>query len=512
MGEGAGHPGGVEGLAGGQTADRTDGCLNGAGKRIPVRTVLRQKTHRGGVQPPGPPSENDSMLPENPADVPVPAVLSALSFALDLAEGQPMGHSQRTCLIARAIADKAGLAERERNDLYFAVLLKDVGCSGNAAQVYEAFGSDDLESKRRFKTVDWTSLANAARYALGRVKPGRDWFRRVGRLALAARDGHDLTRSIIEIRCARGARIVNELGFPKPCADAVAALDEHWDGSGQPQGLAGHGIPMLARIMNLSQTIEVFAAEAGTSAALRVAVERSGRWFDPEFVEVALTLDGEIDIIRSLEHDTLEATVRRHAPADYVRSPTTFDAVARSFAEVIDAKSPFTARHSARMADIAVDIARQLGYDAASCARLHQAGLLHDVGKLSVPNSILDKPGRLTSDEWEVMRRHPFYTQKILERIPGLSHLAFVASSHHERMDGKGYHRGLTADQFPEEARILAVADVFEALTADRPYRPSLPLEKVIDIMETDRGNGFDPMCLDALLESVSRVPERKAA
>jgi HD-GYP domain-containing protein (c-di-GMP phosphodiesterase class II) len=452
------------------------------------------------------------MLPENPADVPVPALLSALSFALDLAEGQPMGHSQRTCLIALAIADRAGLAVRERNDLYYAVLLKDVGCSGNAAQVYEAFGSDDLESKRRFKTVDWTSFTNAARYAIGRVPVGAGWLGRIGRLILAGRNGHDLTRSIIEIRCTRGARIVGELGFGTATVDAVAALDEHWDGSGQPYGLSGHRIPLLARVMGLAQTIEVFAASQGTSAALRVAVERSGRWFDPEFVEVALSLARDIDAIRALDPDTLEATVRRQAPGDQGIAPTTFDAVARSFAEVIDAKSPYTARHSARMADIAVDIARQVGYDEPACRRLHQAGLLHDVGKLSVPNSILDKPGRLTGDEWDVMRRHPYYTQKILERIPGLSHLAFVASSHHERMDGKGYHRGLTADQFPEESRILAVADVYEALTADRPYRPSLPIEKVMQIMETDRGNGFDPICLDALIETVERVPERRAA
>ena len=150
------------------------------------------------------------------------------------------------------------------------------------------------------------------------------------------------------------------------------------------------------------------------------------------------------------------------------------------------------------MADIAVQIGGSLGLSATERRDLHRAGLLHDIGKLSVPNTILDKPGKLTPPEWEVVRLHPYYTQRILERIDGFAELAFVASSHHERMDGRGYHRGLPGPQIPRAARILAVADVFEALTARRPYREGLATETVLSIMERDRCTAFDADCLDA--------------
>jgi HD-GYP domain-containing protein (c-di-GMP phosphodiesterase class II) len=134
---------------------------------------------------------------------------------------------------------------------------------------------------------------------------------------------------------------------------------------------------------------------------------------------------------------------------------------------------------------------------------LRRAGLLHDLGKLSIPNSILDKPGALTGEEWELVRLHPFFTQCVLERIRGFGALAVVAASHHERLDGRGYHRGLRGEAIPRGGRVLAVADMFEALTADRPYRPAMPEETALKILEKERGVGLDPDCLDGLISGL---------
>src|SRR5205814_10175919 len=173
--------------------------------------------------------------------------------------------------------------------------------------------------------------------------------------------------------------------------------------------------------------------------------------------------------------------------------------IAVAFAWVIDAKSPFTYHHSERVADFAVAIGRQLGLDEQGVVRLRRAALLHDIGKLSVPNRILDKPGKLTPSEWEVIKLHPYYTHQILQRVPVFGELAFDASAHHERMDGRGYFRNLPADMLSPPARILACADQLDALSAERPYRGKLPPEKVLSIMREERGTGLWPEAVDVI-------------
>jgi putative nucleotidyltransferase with HDIG domain len=202
-----------------------------------------------------------------------------------------------------------------------------------------------------------------------------------------------------------------------------------------------------------------------------------------------------------LDEQGLHEAVREVEPggAALLAGPGTFDNIAYGFAEVVDAKSPYTATHSHRVTELSLQIATQLGYDPDALAELRRAALLHDIGKLSVPNSILDKPGPLTPDEWEIVRLHPYYTQRILEHIRGLEQLAFVSASHHERLDGRGYFQGLVGDEIPFDSQILATADVYDALSTARPYRPALPLEVALRLMEKDRGIGIRPECLDAL-------------
>jgi putative nucleotidyltransferase with HDIG domain len=175
------------------------------------------------------------------------------------------------------------------------------------------------------------------------------------------------------------------------------------------------------------------------------------------------------------------------------------DRVAGAFASVVDAKSSYTAHHSAAVAEIAVELATKLELESEACATQRRAALLHDVGKLGVSNRILDKSGPLTETEWAVMRHHPRWSMEILNRVGAFDELARIAGSHHERLDGSGYFAGLTAQELGLPSRILAVADVAEALGADRPYRPAVSPEDVLDIMRRDAGRTLDADAFEAL-------------
>ena len=432
-------------------------------------------------------------------------VFSALSFALDLTEGQPMGHALRTCLIAMEIADRLSLPLALRRDLYYAAMLKDVGCSSNASQVFSLFGGDDRQMKGARMRVDWSNYFRAAFFAMAHAAPGSSWFERAGRVATLARGGPRLAAELVQVRCDRGAEIVGQLGLGGGAAEAVRALDEHWDGKGHPRGLRGDEIPIVSRVLTLAQTLEVFAVRDGTSSAMALVERRAGRWFDPLVASACAGLGPLLEQWRVQATQDLQAQVIEREPgaAAVIAGPRTLDRIALVFAEVVDAKSPFTGEHSHRTTQVAVSVAHQLGWSEPDIAEIRRAGLLHDLGKLTVPNTILDKPSPLTASEWEVMRLHAYYTERILEHIRGFEWLAFAAASHHERLDGSGYCRGLRGAQVPEFARVLAVADVFDALSTRRPYRPALAPERVLEIMERDRDAGLCPRALDALVTAL---------
>ena len=179
-------------------------------------------------------------------------VISALSRAVDLTEGQPMGHAARTCMIGMRLAAQTGLDAADRSALFYALLLKDVGCSSTAARVSELLGGDDLEFKAGLKRIDWNRPGEAMRHIAGSTAGSP--VARVRRLAAVARDGARLGDELVGLRCDRGAEILRLLEFPDATVVAMAAADEHWDGRGKPAGLRGGEIPLLGQIVGLAQT------------------------------------------------------------------------------------------------------------------------------------------------------------------------------------------------------------------------------------------------------------------
>ncbi|PYP81002.1 MAG: metal-dependent phosphohydrolase [Gemmatimonadetes bacterium] len=426
-------------------------------------------------------------------------VLSALSCALDLTEGAPAGHTMRTCLIGMRIAEAIGLDTGQRSALYYALLLKDAGCSSNAGRMAALFGADDQAVKPRMKVVDWHARARLALETARAVAPGHGFVDRARRFLTIARTP-DATRELIEIRCDRGASIALQLGFPSETAEAIRSLDEHWCGRGYARGLAAEEIPLLARIANLAQTVEAFHDRGGVAAAHRVVRQRSGRWFDPTLARVVLGWSKDDPWWALLGGDIAGAVVAAE-PSDRAIEVNDdgLDGVARAFADIIDAKTPFTFGHSMRVATMARRVAQKCGLDATEQRRIYRAGLLHDIGKLGVSNLILDKNGPLTDEERARMEQHPRFTLDILERVSAFRSFARIAALHHEKLDGSGYPFGYTAEDLDLPERILVVADIYDALSSDRPYRKGMVEPVITGILERDRGTRLDPVALDAL-------------
>ncbi|WP_395088328.1 HD domain-containing phosphohydrolase [Armatimonas sp.] len=327
-------------------------------------------------------------------------LLASLSYALDLTEGQPMGHAVRTCLIGLRLARELGIVGEERDNLHLALLLKDAGCSSNAARMFALFGGNELLAKQDSKIHDWRRMSEAIKFALRHAAPQEGLAKRIAQLKELSRQPVRVMDVLTEARCTRGAEIANLLGLSPAVSEAIHALDEHWDGEGAPYHRRGNTIPLLARIACLSQTLEVFATTYGTVRAYKVLAQRSGTWFDPELVRAAQAFACDTTFWDGVRNQP-EVLLRLKTSERLHRQVTeaSLDSVCAAFAQIVDAKSSFTGEHSLRVADYAEQLAKTLGIGEVRCATLRRAALLHDLGKLAIPNLILDKPSRLTDGE-----------------------------------------------------------------------------------------------------------------
>lgn len=417
-----------------------------------------------------------------------------------MTEGLRAGHAVRTCYLALRLADRIDLPREPRRSLLYATLLKDSGCSSNSAAVTRIFGIDDLELKAR-QAVAGRSLVAMAVLSI-RSLPAEPLPLQVRRLIALALSGQRERRAVEELRCERGASIARKIGFPDEVAQAIMALHEHWDGHGMPRSLRHDAIPLLSRMIAVCAGLDTFHSVRGPVDGQRVIRERRGTWYDPELTDQLLQLCAG-GLLAELGEPGLKEQVFSGDPDldSAFASDVDTDRIASAFADIVDAKSPWTGRHSQRVAAIGERLARRLGLSGARLRDLRLGALLHDLGKLGVPNLILDKPAPLTPDEFETVKRHPQLSKRILEPIALFADVAEIAACHHERLDGKGYFRGLSGDALGLSARIVAVADVFEALTADRPYRRPMSEEAALTLMRQSSGDHLATEVIAALAD-----------
>lgn len=427
-------------------------------------------------------------------------LLGSLSYALDITEGQPEGHCVRSCWIGMHIGRASGLDSQSLWELYYAILLKDLGCSSNAARISALYLVDDRQFKQDFKQLG-SSLPDKLGFVLSHTGRHAGWSERLASITHILRNGKEIADELIQTRCYRGADIARQLRFNENVARGIQSLDEHWDGSGRPLGLQGEAIPLNARIALLAQVIDVFHITSGRAGAIAEAEQRAGNWFDPQLVACFASVANDEAFWQVLESAAVDQAVLALEPAQHqVEVDEDYlDEIAEGFGQVVDSKSPFTAGHSQRVGHYADRIAATLGLDDARRRWLKRGALLHDVGKLGVSNRILDKPGKLDAEEWAAVQKHAAYTHAILGRMQVFAELADVSAAHHERMDGKGYPHGLAGDAITLETRIITTADIFDAINAERPYHPATPVAKTLEIMQQNLHVAIDPRCFEAL-------------
>ncbi|MDO8252666.1 MAG: HD domain-containing phosphohydrolase [Rhodoferax sp.] len=435
-------------------------------------------------------------------------LMGALSHALDITEGQPEGHCVRCCWIGMHIGHKLALPTEQLWELYYTLLLKDLGCSSNASRICELYLTDDLAFKRDFKWVDG-SLPQVLRFVLRHTGPASGLMDRLKALGGILSNGDAIANELTLTRCTRGADIARQLRFSEGVALGIHSLDEHWNGQGRPAALAGDAIPLYARIALLAQVVDVVNCSDGQAAATTEVQARRGKWFDPDVVDAFLDVASAAPFWDSLNSPDVESRVFAMEPGGHeaMLDEDYLDDIAEAFGQVVDAKSPYTAGHSARVGLYTALLGESLDIPEARRRWLKRGALLHDVGKLGVSNAILDKPGKLDEAEWAAVRRHASYTQSILGRIRNFDELARVSSAHHERLDGGGYPLSLKAADIALETRIITTADIFDAITAERPYRGAVPVEKTLAIMAETVGTAIDADCFEHLKKIIQAHP-----
>ncbi|MCA1832291.1 MAG: HD domain-containing phosphohydrolase [Actinomycetota bacterium] len=423
-------------------------------------------------------------------------LVAAISLSSDLALGQPMEHVLRATLIAIRMAQRLDLDEDARAETYWVTLLATV-CTGESFELMEIFG-DDIAFRSGAFHVGPSQLSQMF-YMLGRAGSGRPPPARLRAAAgIVMSAGKNVEASFVA-HCAVTTEISRRIGLPPGVGEALPYTFARWDGKGIPRGVASDAIPMSARLMQLADYIEVSHRIHGVDGAISRAEEISGTMLSPAIVKVFSQHAHEI--LGNLEESTWDQVV---AAEPRPRPPLTedeFDAVLEVMADISDLKSPWFSGHSRGVADLAARAVKAAGMPERDVVTTRRAGLVHDLGRTAVSNSVWDKREALTQGERERVRLHAYYTERMLRRPGALAGLAAVASSDHERLDGSGYHRAIRGSDIPLLGRYLAAADVYHAMLEDRPYRPALKAgDAAAQLRAEARRGALDAAAVDIVL------------
>ena len=350
-----------------------------------------------------------------------------------------------------------------------------VGCTADSAEMSEIFG-DDIEFRRGIYEVG-PSQMSMPRYLFSRAGSDGGPLRRVSASASLVATGMRAVMEGFEADCEITARFAKRLGLDETVSEPLQQKFARWDGKGIPRGLGGDEIPLAARVLALSWRTEAGHRTAGTEATLELLGRHAGATLDPALVEASLpTLPG---ILEKLDENPWEAVVAT-APLRARLTGEAFESALEALGDFADLKSPWFAGHSQSVAELAEAAGWRLGLPEPDVNLMRRAALVHSLGRTGVPNTIWDKEGPLTVSERERMQLYPYFTERILKR-GSLSDLAFRAAATQERLDGSGYPRGLKGSEIPVTGRVLATADVYQALCEPRPHRPAFPADEAAE-------------------------------
>ncbi len=381
------------------------------------------------------------------------SLIEGLSYALDVSEKSYFSHSKHVAYLALLIGKELDLTVDEQKDLYFVGLLHDIG-------------AEDAYS------MDTHNASAVARH------------------------------------CIVGMEMMKEIHFKSELAECIHYHHEHYDGTG-PFKKSGDEIPLFSQIICLANAFDLLFGKTQIfdfEVMERILnwIDKTKRFYDPKIVEVFIKIVKKENIL--LDYFNHEFNSIISDKIDVASTEYGFESIkffATVLSKIIDNRSPFTYRHSIGIAELASKVTTALGYDEDTREKMYIAALLHDVGKLVVPNEIIDKAGKLEDNERFEINKHTYCTRWILKQIDGFKEITEYASNHHEKLNGKGYPLQLKGDEIGELDRVMAICDIYQALTEERPYRQTMPIEKVWSIIDSMVDNGELDGCLVGKIKDV---------
>lgn len=448
-------------------------------------------------------------MADAPGGVRLAELLGVLSFGVDLGMAQPMEHVLRECLIALDLAGRVGLEDDDRQAVYFGSLVAWVGCHIDAYEQAKWFG-DETVLKGDFRRTDFHTAASGPVFMMRHLGQGLAWHQKLGLIPSFMGEGKRHAESMAETHWRATDDLMAQLGLGRLIRTTVEQSFERWDGRGIPKGLQGDEIGVTARLVNMADVVEVYHRAGGVDAAVQVARERAGTQFDPDLVNLfaacAQSLFSRLDGI-----EPWQVVLDAEPASRYWLRDDEFDAALEAVADFCDVKSPFTIGHSRAVAELVSQAASSYGLSAPEATLVRRAALVHDVGKLGVPNTIWDKPQALTPSEVERAHMHVYLTDRMLASAPALAELGAVAVQHHECLDGSGYPRHLTGGELSPGGRLLAAADSYRALIEPRPYRVTKNAEEAAaEVLAEARRGHLDPEATAAVLAAAGHRPAKQ--
>ena len=357
-----------------------------------------------------------------------------------------------------------------RDTVYWVSLLRYVGCTGHAHEVATIFG-DEIEIRAQTLVHDAANPEEVMRDVMAFATAGRPPEEREQIVLMIEQGAHEWAVHNFASGCEVGDMLVERLSLHPAVRQSLRFTFERWNGAGYPTGASGEAIPLAMRLVHVTHDMEAIGRLFSPDRALQAVRERRDRTYDPEIADLFATR-GKAWFERLGTLEPWDAVLDLEPEPHRTLEGADLDAALTVAADFIDLKSPYMGGHSRRCAELSVDAARLLGFTEEALTTLRRAALVHDFGTTGVPNSIWDKPGSLTRAEFDRVELHPMLTEQMLRRSPALAVLNPVASAHHEKRDGSGYHRRLRSDSADPGAAVLAAADIYVGLTTERADRP----------------------------------------
>jgi HD-GYP domain-containing protein (c-di-GMP phosphodiesterase class II)/DNA-binding CsgD family transcriptional regulator len=435
-------------------------------------------------------------------------LLAAFSLATDLGLGQPMEHALRSWRIAARLGDCVGLPEDQRPSLFYVAMLAWVGCVADAPEVAASFG-DDIAFRAETYDVDMAGLPALGFFLNHAGGSGSFAHRLRAKATLMATGGSRVARGI-QGHCITTSTLSEQLGLAPDVSAALRQFFARWDGRGVPPDARGEDLALPVRLFHLADVVEVYHRSGGVDRAIEVARERRGTQFDPDLVDAFCSI-APVVLREELAGSDAAEFVADEPELQRRLSDAELDRTLAALADFTDLRSAYRAGHSRGVAELAGAAARTLGLPSADAIATCRAGFVHDIGMHGVPVTILDKPGPLSATEWERVRLSSYYTERVLARPPALARIGAIASLVRERIDGSGYHRGLSGPGIAMPGRVLAAACAFRAMTEPRAHRAALtPAQAVAALRAEARAGRLDAEAADAVLTAAGAGTRRR--